>query len=188
MKTQNVTGAPTWSSSSVLDHRSLPPGFESQRGHIWRLFHLWLRFITVGGRSAHLAYHVHKRRRKIPIIIIIIINQNVTTSGLIISHLYQIISICIYRKISSTADSSRLSSCLTKRGLGTYSGRPIFLEHRSLICYGAPSQPAAIGQHPTRSKWSCCRCKDLEAQMAENGMVGWSLWKRAIQWIPSHQQ
>ena len=47
--------------------------FESRRGHIWRLFHLWLRFITVGGRSAHLAYHVHKSGRKTSIIIIILI-------------------------------------------------------------------------------------------------------------------
>jgi len=46
-------------SGSVFDHRSL-----NRRGHIWRLFHLWLRFITFGGRSAHLAYHVHKSGRK----------------------------------------------------------------------------------------------------------------------------
>ena len=26
--------APPWSSGSVLDHRSLPPAFESRRGHI----------------------------------------------------------------------------------------------------------------------------------------------------------
>ena len=49
---------------SALDHRSLPPEFESRRGHIWRVFHLWLRFITFGGHSAHLAYHVHKSGRK----------------------------------------------------------------------------------------------------------------------------
>ena len=53
-----------WSSGSVLDHRSLPPVFESRRGDIWRLFHLWLRFVTFGSRSAHLAYHVHKSGRK----------------------------------------------------------------------------------------------------------------------------
>ena len=64
--------APPWSSGSVLDYRSLPTVFESRRGHIWRLFHLWLRFITFGGRSVHLAHHVHKRGRKTPIIIIII--------------------------------------------------------------------------------------------------------------------
>jgi len=29
-------------------------------GYIWRVFHLWLRFITFGGHSAQLAYHVHK--------------------------------------------------------------------------------------------------------------------------------
>ena len=55
---------------SVLDHRSLKPEFVSGRGHIWRMFHLWLRFITLGGRSAHLAYHVHKSGRKTSIIII----------------------------------------------------------------------------------------------------------------------
>ena len=49
---------------SALDHRSLPPEFESRRGQIWRVFHLSLRFITFGGRSAHLAYHVHKSGRK----------------------------------------------------------------------------------------------------------------------------
>ena len=63
--------APSWSSGSVLDHRSLPPVFESRRGHIWRLFHFWLRLITFGGRSAHLAYHVHKSGRKTSIIIMI---------------------------------------------------------------------------------------------------------------------
>ena len=55
--------APPWSSSSVLDHRSLRRLFESWRGHIWRLFHLWPHFITFGGH-AHLAYHVHKSGRK----------------------------------------------------------------------------------------------------------------------------
>jgi len=52
----------------VLDHRSLPPVFEYRRGHIWKLFHLWLRFITFGGRSVHLAYQVHKSGRKRSII------------------------------------------------------------------------------------------------------------------------
>ena len=61
--------APPWSSGSVLDHRSLPPVFESRRGHIWRLFRLWLRLITFGGRSADLAYLVHKSGRKTSIII-----------------------------------------------------------------------------------------------------------------------
>jgi len=55
---------------SVLDHRSLLPVFESRCGHIWRLFHLWLRFITVRGRSTYLVYHVLKSARKTPIIII----------------------------------------------------------------------------------------------------------------------
>jgi len=64
--------APPWSSGSVLDHISLPPVFESRRGHIRRLFRLSLRLITFGGRSAHLAYIVHKIGRKTSIIIIII--------------------------------------------------------------------------------------------------------------------
>ena len=65
--------APPWYSGSVLDYRSPPPVFESRRGHIWRLFRLSLRLITFGGRSAHLAYLVHKRGHKTSIIIIIII-------------------------------------------------------------------------------------------------------------------
>ena len=68
-----VPGAPPWSSGSVLDHRSLPPVFESRRGHIWRLFCLSLRLITFGGRSAHLAYLVQKIGSKTSIIIIIFI-------------------------------------------------------------------------------------------------------------------
>ena len=67
-----IPGAPPWSSGSVLDHKSLPPVFESWPGHIWRLFRLSLRFITFRGRSAHLAYLVHKSGRKTSIIIIII--------------------------------------------------------------------------------------------------------------------
>jgi len=63
--------APPWSNGNVLDHRSLPPVFEFQHGHIWRLFHLWLRLITFRGRSAHLAYHVHKSGHETSIIIII---------------------------------------------------------------------------------------------------------------------
>ena len=61
--------APSWSSSSVLDHISLPPVFESRRRHIWRLFRLSLRLITFGSRSAHLDYLVHKSGRKTSIII-----------------------------------------------------------------------------------------------------------------------
>ena len=55
---------------SALAHRSLPPEFESRRWHIWRVFHRSLRFITIGGRSAHLAFHVDKSGRKTPIIIL----------------------------------------------------------------------------------------------------------------------
>ena len=55
-----IQGPPPWSGCSVIDHISLPPVFESRRGHILRVFHLWLRLITFVGRSAHLAYHVYK--------------------------------------------------------------------------------------------------------------------------------
>ena len=54
----------------MLDHTSLPPVFKSQRGHIWWLFHLLIRFIRFGGRSPHLADHVDKSCRKTPIIIV----------------------------------------------------------------------------------------------------------------------
>ena len=37
------------------------------------MLHLWLRFITFGGRSAHLAYRVHKRGRTTSIIIMDIV-------------------------------------------------------------------------------------------------------------------
>jgi len=67
---------------SALDHRSLPPEFESRGRHIWRVFHLWLRFITFGGRSAHLAYHVHKSSRKTSIIIILADMQGTALSTL----------------------------------------------------------------------------------------------------------
>ena len=70
-------GAPPWSSGSVLDHRSLPPVFESRRGHNWRLFRLSLHLITFGGRSVHLTYHVHTSSRKTSIIIIIYIIHQV---------------------------------------------------------------------------------------------------------------
>ena len=68
---------------SALDHRSLPPEFESRRGHTWRVFHLLLRFITFGGRLAHLAYHVHKSGRKTAIIIIIIWSEHLIKNILI---------------------------------------------------------------------------------------------------------
>ena len=44
---------------SALDHRSLSLELEFRLGHIWRVFYLWLPFITFGGPSAHLAYHMH---------------------------------------------------------------------------------------------------------------------------------
>jgi len=81
-------GAPPWSSGSVLDHRSLPPVFESRRGHIWRSFYLSLRLITFGGRSAHLAYLVHKSGRETSIIIIIIFLVYFQTSNALCFILY----------------------------------------------------------------------------------------------------
>ena len=68
---KRLPGAPPWSNGSVLDHISLSSVFESRHGHIWRLFHLRLRFISFGGRSVHLAYRVHKSGRKTSVIIII---------------------------------------------------------------------------------------------------------------------
>jgi len=50
---------------------TIPPKFEPRRGHIWRMFHIWLHFITFGGRSADLTYHVHKSGLKTLIIIMI---------------------------------------------------------------------------------------------------------------------
>ena len=55
---------------SALDHISLPPEFEPRLGHNWRMFHLWLRFITFEDRFAHLAYLVHKCGRETSITIL----------------------------------------------------------------------------------------------------------------------
>jgi len=66
----SLAGSLLSSNGSVLDHRSLPPVFESRREHIWRMFHLWLRFITFGGHSAHLAYRVYKSGPRTSITII----------------------------------------------------------------------------------------------------------------------
>ena len=91
---------------SALDHRSLPPEFEFRRGHIWRVYHLSLRFITFGGRSAYLAYHVHKSGRKSSIVNHHqSINQNlVDVLGINIWYMYQLIGVvekyernCLYR-------------------------------------------------------------------------------------------
>ena len=50
-------------------------GSSYRRRHIWKLFHLWLRFITLGGCSDHLAYDVHKCGLETSFIIIIIITN-----------------------------------------------------------------------------------------------------------------
>ena len=44
-----VVGCLSGLAVACLNHRSLPPVFESRRGHIWRLFHLLFRFVTFGG-------------------------------------------------------------------------------------------------------------------------------------------
>ena len=53
----------------ALAQRSLPAEFESLHWHIWKVFHLWVRFFNYGSRSVHLVYLVHKSVRKTPIII-----------------------------------------------------------------------------------------------------------------------
>ena len=68
--TPNYPGRLGSLAGSALGHTSLPLEFESRHGHIWRMRHLWRCFITSGGRSAHLAYHVNKRGRKTSITII----------------------------------------------------------------------------------------------------------------------
>ena len=75
-------------SGSVLDHRSLPPEFESWCGHIRRLFHVWLCFNTFGGRSAHLAYHVHKSGHKTPIIIFTVLGMFLVLSIISVQFIY----------------------------------------------------------------------------------------------------
>jgi len=84
----NLFRVPSWSSSSVLDHRSLTAMFEFRRGYIWRLFHLWLCFITFGGWSAHLVCHVHKSGRKTSIIIIwSVFNWNLNSTNYLLYHI-----------------------------------------------------------------------------------------------------
>jgi len=67
-KTQSVgiyiysyIGRPRGLIGSTLNHIWLPPEFECRRGHIWRVFRLWLRFITFGGCSVDLAHNVQNQ-------------------------------------------------------------------------------------------------------------------------------
>ena len=48
---------------SAAGRRSLAPVFKPRSSYIRRVFRLSLRLITFGGRSAHLAYLVHKSSR-----------------------------------------------------------------------------------------------------------------------------
>ena len=107
--TPTTNRPPPWSSGSVLDHRSLPPVFESRGGHIRRLFRLWLRLITFGGRSAHLAaYRVHKSGRKISIIIIIIIITVTSTTKTDLRDVAQVVS--IWRRPCRRLEQRRLQT------------------------------------------------------------------------------
>ena len=96
--------APLWSNGSVLDHRSLSLVFESGRVHIWRVFHLWLRFITFGGHSAHLTYHAHKTGRKTSIIIIIIKEKIIYSGNILIPVIYLIFLHCRNRLFNVSID------------------------------------------------------------------------------------
>ena len=65
---------------------------------------------------------------------------------------------------------------------------PHFWDPEAWNVMGTPSQPATIGQHIARYKMPYCPCKDIEAQMVENGIMGRNSWKCAIQWVYCHQQ
>ena len=47
---------------SVVGRRSTAPEFKLQPGYASGVFHLSLRLITFGSRSAHLTYHVHTQK------------------------------------------------------------------------------------------------------------------------------
>ena len=49
---------------SAVGHRSIVSGLKPLPGYVRRVFHLSVRLIIIGGRSAHLAYLVHKSGRK----------------------------------------------------------------------------------------------------------------------------
>ena len=51
-------------SGSAVGHRSVAIGFKSRPGYVRRVFHVSLRLLTFVGRSAHLAYPVHKNGLK----------------------------------------------------------------------------------------------------------------------------
>ena len=95
MRVSFVRVLPGFPVGSALDHRSLPPEFESWHGHIWRVFHLWLCFITVGGCSAHLAHHVHKSGHKTSIIIMYGVLQNSTPCYYLSLSLYLCVCVCM---------------------------------------------------------------------------------------------
>ena len=49
---------------SVVGHISIAPGFKRRPDYVRSVFHLSLRLVIFGGRSAHLAYLLHKIGRK----------------------------------------------------------------------------------------------------------------------------
>ena len=57
-------GSPPWPNWYSARGGPQIPNFKPRLGYIRRLFHLSLRFMTFGGRSAHLGYLVHRSGRK----------------------------------------------------------------------------------------------------------------------------
>jgi len=58
--TKGFTGRLHDRTDSIVDHRFQPPEFKSRFGHVWWVFHLLLPLLTLGGRSVHFAYCMHK--------------------------------------------------------------------------------------------------------------------------------
>ena len=52
----NIQGRLHGLTGSAVGHRTTTPGFKPRPGYVRRVFHISLRLITFGGRSAHLAY------------------------------------------------------------------------------------------------------------------------------------
>ena len=61
----------------VVGHGSVAPGYKPRPGYVRTVFHLSLRYVTVGGRSAHLAYLVYNsgpvKQQRLHVYILLII-------------------------------------------------------------------------------------------------------------------
>jgi len=68
---------------SAVGYRSIVPGLKPRSSYVRRVFHLSLRSITSGGRSAHLAYPVHKSGRKTATFYIYMYLHNHTLTALL---------------------------------------------------------------------------------------------------------